>query len=441
MPVEQDTLKRTVWEAIDQRRSEILTLASEVYSHPELGYKEYKTASLVKEYLSGLGLKYRDGIAITGLRADISGQAENARVALMCELDAIICFEHPAADQLTGAAHACGHHIQIGAALGALTGLILGGALNHLDGGVSLLVVPAEEPVDLEYRTNLLRGGKIKFLGGKQEFLRLGEFDGINAVLMVHADSEPPPSRKVLLTTSSNGFLIKRVNFIGREAHAGVFPWDGINALNACLMGLLGIHVQRETFREADVVRVHPIITRGGDAVNIIPADVRMETYVRAATIEAMNDANIKVNRSLKAGALCVGAQVEIENIPGYLPLMANSGLNRVYGENVRVLCGDDSVVEGYHLAGSTDAGDISQFCPTIHPMVGGVQGKVHTRHFTVIDPETAILIPAKALAGSVIDLLFDGAKQARRIYSTFQPQFSRDEFTNLWGKLCKEEK
>ena len=439
MTIDRNSLKRIVWGAIDEKRSTILALTSEIYSRPELGYKEHKTAALVKEYLDGLGLQYREGIALTGLRSDVPGRTDNARVGLMCELDAVICFEHPAADKLTGAVHACGHHIQIGAALGALTGLILAGALKHLDGGVSLLVIPAEEPIDLEYRTSLLRGGKIQFLGGKQEFLRLGEFDGIDAALMVHADSEPPVSRKVLLTTSSNGFLIKRVNFIGREAHAGVFPWDGINALNACLMGLLGIHVQRETFREADVVRIHPIITRGGDAVNIVPADVRMETYVRAANIEAMNDANAKVNQALKAGALCVGAQVEIENIPGYLPLIAHPGLNKIYGDNVRGLCGDDSVVEGYHLAGSTDAGDISQFCPTIHPMVGGVKGKVHTRHFTIIDPETAILIPAKALAGSVIDLLFDGAKQAKMIRSTFQPRFSTNDFINLWGKLCEE--
>jgi len=439
MTMDKNGLKRAVWESIDEKWPTILTLVSDIFSHPELGYKELKTAALVKGYLDGLGLKYREGIALTGLRSDVPGRADNAWIGLMCELDAIICFEHPAADKLTGAAHACGHHMQIGAALGALTGLVVAGALKHLDGGVSLLVVPAEEPVELDYRTSLLREGKIQFLGGKQEFLRLGEFDGIDAVLIVHADSEPPVSRKALLTTSSNGFLIKRVTFIGREAHAGVFPWDGINALNACLMGLLGIHVQRETFREEDVVRVHPIVTHGGDAVNIVPSNVRMETYVRAATIEAMSDANTKVNRALRAGALCVGGQCEVENIPGYLPFMADSGLNRIYGENVRMLCGDDSVVEGYHLAGSTDAGDISQFRPTIHPMVGGVQGKVHTRHFTIIDPETAILTPAKALAGSVIDLLFDGAKQAQMIRSTFQPRFNTNDYNNLWAKICKE--
>jgi amidohydrolase len=440
MDIDKNSLKRVVWEAIDEKRSKILALTSEIFSHPELGYKEYKTAAVVKGYLDGLGLKVRDRIALTGLRSDVPGRTDNARIGLMCELDAVICFEHPAANKLTGAAHACGHHIQIGAALGALTGLMGASALNHLDGSVSILVVPAEEPVELDYRTSLLREGKIQFPGGKQEFLRLGEFDDIDAVLMVHADSEPPVSRKALLTTSSNGFLIKRVTFIGREAHAGVFPWDGINALNACLMGLLGIHVQRETFREEDTVRVHPIITHGGDAVNIVPANVRMETYVRAATIEAMNDANTKVNRALRAGALCVGGQCEIDNIPGYLPFMADSGLNRIYGENVRILCGDDSVVEGYHLPGSTDAGNISQFRPTIHPMVGGVQGKVHTRHFTIIDPETAILIPAKALAGSVVDLLFDGAKQAKMIRSTFQPRFSTNDFINLWGKLSEEQ-
>jgi len=128
-----------------------------------------------------------------------------------------------------------------------------------------------------------------------------------------------------------------------------------------------------------------------------------------------------------------------MENIPGYLPFIAHPGLNRIYGDNMRALCGDEAVVEGYHLAGSTDAGDISQFCPTIHPMVGGIQGKVHSRQFNVVDPETAILIPAKALAGSIIDLLYDGAKQARIVRSTFQPRFCKNEFVDLWKKLCQD--
>lgn len=452
---EREALKAAVWQAVDAAKPDVLALVEELDRHPELGYKEVATAARVQEALRSLGLSLRESIALTGLRAEAAGRSERARVALVGELDAVVCFDHPAADPATGAAHACGHHLQIAAAFAALSGLVTAGALPHLDGRVVFLGVPAEESIDLEFRQHLMRTGRIRFLGGKQEFLRLGEFDDLDAVLMLHADSDPPAGRRALLTRSSNGFLAKSVRYVGREAHAGAFPWDGVNALNACLLGLMGIHAQRETFREEDVVRVHPIITRGGDAVNVVPADVRMETYVRAASVEAIREANVKVSRALRGGALSVGAGVEINNLPGYLPLAADPGLNALFAANLRSASGmagiegrDDSagdqasaeaISEGYHMAASTDAGDVSQYRPAIHPIVGGVRGKIHTREFALVDPETALFEPAKALAGMVIDLLSGEARQARAIREAFRPRFTREGYVALWEELCRE--
>lgn len=441
--VEREALKAEVWAAIDAAQPAVLELADDLYRRPELGYKEFATAARVKEALVNLGLAPREGIALTGLRADAAGRSAGTRVALVGELDAVVCFDHPAADPATGAAHACGHHLQLAAAYGALAGLIAAGALSRLDGGVSFLAVPAEESIDLEYRLHLIRSGRVRFLAGKQEFLRLGEFDDLDAVLMIHADAAPPAGRRALLTRSSNGFLAKMARFVGKEAHAGAFPWDGVNALNACLLGLMGIHAQRETFRDEDVVRVHPIITRGGDAVNVVPADVRLETFVRAANVEAMRQANRKVSRALRGGALSVGAAVEIENLPGCLPLATDPELNRLFGANLRALApeqGPEAVGEAYHLAGSTDAGDVSHYRPVIHPMVGGVRGSLHTREFAVQDPRIAVLDPAKALAGTVVDLLWDGARKAREIRAAFRPRFTREGYLALWEDLCREE-
>lgn len=309
-----------------------------------------------------------------------------------------------------------------------------------LDGSVSFLAVPAEEPVDLEFRATLREKGQIQFFSGKQEFLRLGEFDDVDAVLMVHADSDPPGARRALMTQSSNGFLIKRLKFLGREAHAGAFPHEGVNALNACLLGLMGIHAQRETFRDEDTVRIHPIITRGGDAVNVVPDDVRMDLIVRAASVEALADADLKVDRAIRAGAQAVGARVEVENSPGYLPLVADAELNRLFAENARTLGGEDAVSGGYHMTASTDAGDVSQYRPTIQPMVGGVRGRIHTREFAIVDPEIALIAPAKVLAGTVIDLLYGDAERARKVRGAFTPQFTRDGFAALWDQLCRRE-
>src|SRR5207244_9218026 len=91
------------------------------------------------------------------------------------------------------------------------------------------------------------------------------------------------------------------------------------NALYAAQIGLMAINAIRETFRDEDTIRVHPIITHGGSQVNVIPGEVRIETYVRGRTMEAILDANVKVDRALRAGARALGANVEIETLPGYM--------------------------------------------------------------------------------------------------------------------------
>src|SRR6185369_13835703 len=123
-----------------------------------------------------------------------------------------------------------------------------------------------------------------------------------------------------------------------RAAHAGGAPHRGVNALYAAHIGLMAINAVRETFRDDDTIRVHPIVTHGGSQVNVIPADVRLETYVRGRTVEAILDANAKVDRAFRAGALGLGARVEIETLPGYLPLFNDPELTRHFEANVRPL-------------------------------------------------------------------------------------------------------
>ena len=196
---------------------------------------------------------------------------------------------HPCADPETGAAHACGHNSQIAAVLGAAMGLA---PLKGLLGGdVTFAAVPAEEYVELEFRQSLQEKGEIEFMGGKQEFVRLGVLEDVDMGLMIHSHAGVT-ERRFLLDCFSSGFIGKVIRFMGKEAHAGSRPFDGINALNAAALSLLAIGTQRETFREADRIRIHPIITKGGDLVNIVPADVRMETYVRGMSMEAILSAS-----------------------------------------------------------------------------------------------------------------------------------------------------
>lgn len=433
--ISKEELKQRISKAIDARRDEIIALGADIFRHPELGYKEHRTAGLVEEKFRALGLAYRSGIALTGVKATLKGAASGPKVCVMGELDAVVCPGHPHADPTTGAAHSCGHNAQVAAMVGVAMGLVDSGAMASLDGSVDCVAVPAEEYVEIEFREKLRREGKIRFLGGKQELIALGELKDTDLAMMCHLGTSA--DKRVSINGSSNGFVGKLVRYIGREAHAGGAPHLGINALNAAMLGLMAINANRETFRDDDHIRVHPIITRGGDLVNIIPADVRMETYVRGKSMDAIIDANGKVTRALEAGAMAVGAEVDITDIPGYLPRLNDPTFSEVFRANVRPLVGGDQYVgEEGHGAGSTDMGDVSHIMPALHPHIGGTEGAGHSEHFRITDEELAYIVPAKAMALTVVDLLWDGGATATEIASGYKPVYTQESYLAMWDRL-----
>jgi amidohydrolase len=428
-----DTLKAAVCAAIDRRGDELIRIADDIYHHPELGFKEHRTAGIVSAYFDRLGLTHRDGLALTGVKARLEGGRGGPCVAVLGELDSLAVAEHPAADPATGAAHACGHNAQIAMLLGVAAGLVDAGVAPHLAGSVVLFAVPAEEYVEIEYRAGLARQGQLEFLGGKPELIRLGEFDDVDLAMMTHTTSNPDDGL-LGVSESNNGCIVKLIRYIGKAAHAGGAPHRGINALNAATLAIQAIHAQRETFRDEDTIRVHPIITRGGDVVNVVPADVRLETFVRGRTVEAIEDANRKVDRALKAGALAVGAQVSIETIPGYLPLRNDAPMTEVYLRSAHALAGEANVKHLGHRTGSTDMGDVTHIMPAIHPYTGGASGMGHGADYRIADPGAAVIRPAKAMAMTVIDLLAGNA--AGPILDGFTPRFTRDEYLAFQRRL-----
>jgi amidohydrolase len=424
-----DELKQRVWEAIDRRGDDIIGLGERIRRHPELGFKELKTARLVEDTLSGLGLTPRPGLALTGVRADLPGQgAGGPTFALLAELDALVVAGHPAAAPQTGAAHACGHNAQVAGLLGCALGLLQARAMEHLTGRVALFAVPAEEYGDIEWRVSQARQGKLEFLGGKPELLRLGHFDDVDLAMMIHTTARPEDG-KAGVPASNNGCLVKTVRYIGRAAHAGGAPHMGVNALYAAQIGLTAINAIRETFRDEDTIRVHPIITHGGSQVNVIPGEVRLETYVRGRSVEAIRDANQKVDRALRAGALALGAKVEIETLPGYMPMRCDPTMARRFRDTAVRLVGEEHYREIGHRTGSTDMGDLSQVMPVLHPYIGGARGTGHGPDFEIVDKPLAYLAPAKALAAMVIDLLGDGAAGARAVLQHARPPMTRQQY------------
>ena len=430
----RDELKRAVCEAIDAARDEIIRVGEDIYRHPEPGFREFRTAEVIADHFAAWGIPFETGLAITGVRGEIRGGADGPAVAVLGELDSLIIPDHVAADPQTGAAHACGHNAQVANMLGVGLGLLRSGVHRYLAGRVVLFGVPAEEYIEIEARLELRRQGKVEFLGGKPELLRLGAFDDIDMAMLTHSSTDR--SFRLGVPAGSNGMVAKFVRFIGRASHAGAAPHRGINALNAAMLALSAIHANRETFQEKDTVRIHPIITKGGDVVNIVPADVRMEAFVRAQNLEALEDAARKVDRSFRAGALAVGARVVIETLPGYLPLEQNADLVTIYRSNAIALVGEAGYRDLPPIQASTDAGDLSHVLPVLHPSASGSAGQIHGADFRIEDPELAYVVPAKAMAMTVVDLLGDGAALAREVRARFRPKLTKTGYLEMMRRL-----
>jgi amidohydrolase len=434
MFMDKTTLKKKALEEIDRRADEIIEYAKAIWKYPELGFKEFKTAELTENKYEAAGWRVEKGIAITGSKAYLKGDGSRPSIGIVGELDALHIPVHPEAHPATGNVHACGHHSQMAAMLGA--GYGLDAVKEHLDGEVVMVAVPAEEYIEIDYRNRLREEGKLEFFGGKQEFIRLGAMDDVDIVLGSHSAMDQ--EELIGVGGSNNGFVGKLVRYTGRESHAGGAPDKGINALNAAVLGLMGIHANRETFRDEDTIRVHPIITKGGEIVNNVPADVRMESYVRGKTVEAVIDANRKVNNALRAGAMAVGAEVEIIDHPGYMPYTRDPNLEKIIIASCEELVGKDQIKHREHSTGSTDMGDFSCIMPTTSIGMAGTEGAGHSRDLKVVDPVKQYIWPAKALAVMVVDLLADDAKEAKQVIDRFKATINRKEYTEFMKKLVQ---
>ena len=425
----KEELKAALCAAIEKRLEDIRAIGMSIAEEPELGYKEVKTSAKVQEAFDRLGIAYETGFGVTGVKARLAGAGHRRTVALLGELDAIVCREHPMSDPVTGAAHCCGHNVQIANLVAVAMAVKDVDAMKYLGGDLVLFAVPAEEYVEIEYRNKLREEKKIEFLGGKAQIIAEGGFDDVDMALQMHVDPATHPEGNFQVGNTSNGFIGKLITYRGKAAHAAGAPDKGVNALNACMMGVMGVNAIRETFREDDCVRFHPIINSGGDLVNVIPDYVKMESYVRASNLPAMKDVDARINRALQAGAMALGAECDIHDLAGYLPMKPDENFRAVLRANAQKIFGAEFVTEGEHAAGSTDMGDVSHLMPVVHPWVGCVSGVLHGANYRLTDEKTAFTKTPQVLASTIVDLLWDDAAEAERICAAHKPELTKAEY------------
>ncbi len=167
---------------------------------------------------------------------------------------------------------------------------------------------------------------------------------------------------------------------------------------------------------------------------------MRLETYVRGRSVEAILDANKKVDRAFRAGALAMGAKVEIETLPGYMPMSCDPTMTRLYRDIAASLVGAEHYREIGHRTGSTDMGDLSMVMPILHPYIGGATGSGHGADYQIVDQKLAYLGIAKALASMVVDLMADGAGGAREVLKAARPPMTREQYLSFQRSIARRE-
>lgn len=387
--------KQELFRAIDGAGEEIIRRGRALFDCPEPGFQERGTEAIICRCLDGWGVPYEKDVALTGVVARL-GQG-GRHVAVVADMDAL-------PRKGGGCIHSCGHSIQVNDALAALYALLPCHRAGGLGGRVTFFFTPAEELTDPAGREALLSSGAVLGRSGKLDMIARGLFDGVDCAVSLHAASYE--GRKFDINTTLTGFLTKRAVFHGRAAHSGAMPHQGRNALHGAVLAETALGFLKDQFPPEGCVRVFPVIQNVSGGVNIIPDEAALETYVRAADREILQDASKKFDDCVHGCAAALGLTVKVETRPGYLPLVQCREMGRIAAENMALFVDWEDILEGGVSGASGDIGDVGSLVPTIQFGFSGVSGAFHSDDFSVRDEEFCYLTVSKVLAATVSDLL-----------------------------------
>jgi amidohydrolase len=374
-------LKDSIGQAVDRLADELEALSRQIHAHPELAYQEVKACGWLSDFLARQGFKVEKGVGgvDTAFRATIE-TGEGPTIAILCEYDA-----------LPGIGHACGHNVIATSGVGA--GAALAAVKAQLPRGrIQVIGTPAEE------------GG-----GGKVKLIKGGVFRDVDCAMMIHGFD------RTLLHQDLLGIARGTFEFTGKASHASADPWEGVNALDACIQMYNAVSMLRQQIRPD--CRVHGIITNGGAAANIIPEYASAIFYVRAPRIDTMWDLYRRVSACAEGAARATGCSVKItQHDAVYEPMKSNRVMLDLFAANMKTA----GLVEGVPIPdrlGSSDIGNVSQVIPAIQPMVAIAPSgmAIHTREFAdaAVTPlaRAGMVAAAKTMALTTLDLLAEPAR------------------------------
>ena len=379
--------KEAVRARLDGALPGLVDLSHRIHGYPEVGYEEERASLWLADVLDQAGFAVERGYC--GMPTAFKATAGSG------PLHVAVCAEY---DALPSIGHACGHNVIAATAVGAA--LAVAAVADDAGLTVSVIGTPAEEVL----RT-----------GGKVVLLDRGGFDGVHAAMMAH----PAPWDVAAWPIVAASFF--EVRYTGKAAHASGFPDQGINAADALTIAQTSIGLLRQHLRPSD--RVHGIVTRGGDAFNIIPAHTAGEFAVRARTLSELDEVYQRVLRCFEAGALATGSALEV--VGGDKPfaqMQDDAEMVDLYRRNAEALGrrfpapGEPSPATPV----STDMGNVSLVIPSIHPAIGisSLPAVNHQPEFAAASAapaaDQALYDGALALAWTAVDLASDASIRER---------------------------
>jgi len=441
-----DKIEQKIIDIIEANAEKLIKFGDDIWRHAELGFEEYRTSEQFSSQLEELGLSCQRNLAITGVKSYLKDpvKEDEVRIALMGELDALPFANHEDANPETGAAHCCGHNAQLTGVLGAAMALCDPEIREALGGNVVFFAVPSEE-ASTEHKVKLRSEGKIKYLGGKCEFIRLGIMDDIDMTVGHHINIGLANDAHTISNSPSMGFVEKYITYTGIQQHPGMAHY-GIDAQNAALLAMHAIDMQRESinrFRDGNRHILHGYILKGGTASNIISNHVELDYNMRSKTIKAVRDIAYRVDRALKGAAMATGAGLEIITEPGYLPVCPVKDAS-VIEDVFRLIDPEEKYEivrpEPGQVSGTSDYGDLSSIMPVLQFMTGGNKGACHTIDFNVADPHEYYVTPAKCFALIAYRLLKDNAALAKKMIAENKPLLTKESYLELLESLSARE-
>ncbi|KAK0220964.1 hypothetical protein EDD85DRAFT_862726 [Armillaria nabsnona] len=390
--------------AIEQRIAELDTdlraLSLDIHEHPEIGYEERRTHDVLTNFMDKQGFEVERHYLLpsqTAWKATFKHGRGGRTIGVNSEMDA-----------LKGIGHGCGHNLIAIAGVAVACAMKAAFEKFNISGAIELLGTPAEEGGD-----------------GKVHLLEQGAYKNMAACIMCHP--APGPIGSVSLSSCLALHRIQ-VQYFGHTAHAALSPWEGVNALDAAVLGYNNISALRQQLKPTH--RVHGIFHEGKDwQTNVIPDFAEFVCYVRAPTRAEVQSTLKRVLPCFEGAAMASGCTIKTEDYGATHDLRQNKALGDEVANIVRSKYGSIDYEWGIKSA-STDFGNVSYELPSLHPGFaipteenGGNHTPGFTRAAATIEAHYACLDVSKALAATGVRVVIDD-----RFFKRVQNAFEEDK-------------